>query len=157
MTHEYVIGLGGIVAPYAGDAVPGEPATAIAWAADRILAIGSDADVRSISRGDSIFLDLAGCVVTPLPGDPARAEGLLRDGGSRMDGADRLERVLVDAGLLAPDAGLEPGSPADLAFWAGDPVIRLRATVIGGAFTAGDEHLGPFARIRTSPDAIDGR
>lgn len=108
MTHEYVIATGGHVHGVAAERSP-EP-TAIAWAADRVLAVGSDADVRSISRGDSTFLALDGAAVTAL--DPAMT--------------------------------LEPGSPADLAFWRDgpDPVAVLRA----GHFTEGDAHTGPFPR-----------
>ncbi len=147
MTHEYVIGLGGLIAT---DATDGEPATAIAWAADRVLAVGRDAVVRAISRGDSIFLDLAGCAVTPLPDDPARALRALEARGIPAGDPGRLVAALCDAGLLSPTAWLEPGARADLACWSGDPV-RLRATVIGGAFSEGDEHLGPFQRAPSQP------
>jgi hypothetical protein len=140
VTHEYVIGLRGIVGPSAPAA--GE-ATAIAWAADRVLAVGADADVRSISRGDSIFLDLAGCTVTPLPDDPARAGRLVETSGISAADATAVVGLLADAGLLAPDERLEPGSPANLACWGGDPA-HLLATVVAGAFTEGDEHHGPF-------------
>jgi len=62
VTHEYTILHGGLVLP--GAAVQG--AQAIAWAADAVLAIGTDEEVRAISRGDSRFVDLAGRVVIPL-------------------------------------------------------------------------------------------
>lgn len=121
MTHEYVIALGGRirVAPHE---VPGQTAaTSIAWAADRVLAVGSDEEVGSISRGDSIFLDIAGCVVMSTAADGA--------------------------------GDLEPGSVADLDFWAADPSepargSRLVASVRAGSFTEGDEHCGPFRRVR---------
>ena len=111
MTHEYVIALHGVILG-APEATP--VPTAIAWAADRILAVGADAPVRAISRGDSTVLDLDGCTVGPL--DPAEI--------------------------------LEPGAPADLAFWvtgvgdADEPIATVRA----GRFTDGDEHAGPFRR-----------
>jgi len=66
MTHEYVIAVGGHVR---GATSGRQPATAIAWAADRVLAVGPDDVVSAISRGDSIFLDMGGCVVTPATGD----------------------------------------------------------------------------------------
>jgi hypothetical protein len=76
VTHEYVIAIGGRIAGAHG--VDGRVATAIAWAADRVLAVGSDDAVRAISRGDSTFLDLGGCAVTAAdpgerlePGAPA--------------------------------------------------------------------------------------
>ncbi len=140
MTHEYVIGLGGIIA---AEPVGGEPATAIAWAADRVLAVGPDEAVSAISRGDSIFLDLAGCTVTPLPEDPARAVRVLQAAGVGAPGVATLIETLAGSGLLPAGGQLEPGSPADLACWAGNP-IRLLATVVGGAFTEHDEHHGPF-------------
>jgi hypothetical protein len=64
MTHEYIIALGGRVHAPPGTQADPEPATAIAWAADHVLAVGTDDVVRGISRGDSIFLDLDGCEVT---------------------------------------------------------------------------------------------
>lgn len=151
MTHEYVIALDGrIDAHRPGDA--GSAPTAIAWAADHVLAVGADDIVRAISRGDSTFLDIEGCVVTALPDDPERAASMLRD--ASLGGARELDvgALLVDAGLLDSDSALEPGSVADLAFWglapedANDPrSLRLVATVRGGAFTEGDEHTGPFS------------
>ena len=153
-----MIGLGGRIEPRRPG--PGGTApTAIGWAADRVLAVGSDDVVRSISRGDSTFLDLGGCVVTALPDDTGRAEALVHEatvpGGSDLD----LGALLIGAGLLDPDAALEPGSPADLAFWGagspssgpgGLPVRRLVAVVRDDAFTEGDGHQGPFPAARGS-------
>jgi predicted amidohydrolase YtcJ len=69
VTHEYVILTGGIVLPDGADAPRGRHrATAIAWAEDTILAIGSDAAVRAVSRGDSHFSDLRGAFVVPVRG-----------------------------------------------------------------------------------------
>ena len=62
MTHEYTILTGGTV--LAGKGAPG--CTAIAWAHDTVLLVGSDAEVRAISRGDSHFVDIGGLVVVPL-------------------------------------------------------------------------------------------
>jgi predicted amidohydrolase YtcJ len=73
VTHEYTILLGGTVIP--GGGAP--EATAIAWAHDTVLLVGSDDDVRAISRGDSHFVDLDGRFVVPL-GEPLGA-------GSRAD------------------------------------------------------------------------
>jgi predicted amidohydrolase YtcJ len=117
VTHEYVIAVGGHVR----GATPGtRPATAIAWAADRVLAVGPDDDVRAISRGDSIFLDLAGCVVTAAPGG---------EPGDLEPGA------LADLDIWDAD----PTRPSGL-------VARVR----GGSFTDGDEHCGPFRRLPPS-------
>ena len=153
MTHEYVITLGGRIEPRGrgdGEAIP----TALAWAADRVLAVGSDDAVRSISRGDSTFMDVGGCIITPLPDDPARAEALIRAASPRAAPDVDLGALLIDTGSLDPTAVLEPGSPADLAFWetgsesSGSgraPDLRLIAIVRGGHFSEGDEHRGPFA------------
>jgi hypothetical protein len=141
MTHEYVIGLAGVIGAGGGRLpVP----TAIAWAADRVLAIGSDAEVRAISRGDSIFLDLAGCRVTALPeGLTVPAAG---DGDGDGDGDPRVD-------LRAATGDLESGDTADLAFWQAAPGRRGRsvpdrwrlvAVVRSGAFTQGEPHHGPF-------------
>ena len=140
MTHEYVIALNGRVEPdLSGD---GE-ATAIGWAADAILVVGPDEVVRAISRGDSTFLDLDGCVVTPLPSDLTSAAAIVRESGPRTS---EIDRVLVDADLLHAEASLEPGTPADFAIWdlrdANQP--SLRAVVRDGHFAEGDEHRGPF-------------
>lgn len=160
MTHEYVIAPGGIV-PGAVEPTGATP-TAVAWAADRVLAVGSGEAVRAISRGDSTFLDLAGCAVTPAPEWPAAAEDVVRAAvaaGRPFDAAE----LMAQAGLLAPDARVETGAGADLAFWSADPgavppsaaaSLRIVAIVRAGAFTAGDEHAGPFARL---PRPTSGR
>jgi hypothetical protein len=87
VTHEYTILTGGIVVR--GDAAP--DATAIAWAEDTILAIGSDEAVRSISRGDSRFVDLRGARVV------AAAAGQVLEPGVRAD----LVVLSVDLGPIA--------------------------------------------------------
>ena len=129
MTHEYTIATGGLVR------VPGEaasrsrgpataPSTAIAWAGGVILATGSDAQVRAISRGDSTFLDLGGALVTALPED------------------------LDAAGARAAAGALELGDPADLAFWPSHPASPPFALTRAGHFTSGDPLRGPFAPVR---------
>ena len=141
MTHEYVIALNGRVEPDLSDE---GAATAIGWAADAVLAVGPDDVVRAISRGDSTFLDLRGCVVTPLPGDLRDASAVVRRSAPRRSDIDR---VLVEAELLDADASLEPGARADFAIWdLRDPAKpRLKAVVRDGHITEGDEHRGPFS------------
>ena len=89
MTHEYTLLLGGTVITGGS----GPDAEAIAWAADTVLALGSEMEVRSISRGDSHVVRIPGRFVVPLaPG----------------------------ANVTWPtDATLEMGGPADLAVLAG--------------------------------------
>jgi hypothetical protein len=135
VTHEYVIALHGHIEP---DPTGDSEETALAWAADAVLAVGPDDVVRAISRGDSHFLDLGGCLVTPLPEAPSQADSLIRE--KRARGAD-VARLLVESGLLSSEASLEPGAPADLAFWDESGLI---AVVRDGHFTDGDIHLGPF-------------
>lgn len=70
MTHEYTILSGGTIIRGGDEA----DASAIAWAADTVLLVGGDDEVRAISRGDSHFFDLDGAFVAPL-------EGSLETGG----------------------------------------------------------------------------
>jgi hypothetical protein len=79
VTHEYTIAVGGRIGPL-GLGRTEVRDTAIAWAADSVLAVGSDDAVSSISRGDSTFLDLGGSLVTALPADLERAKALIEDG-----------------------------------------------------------------------------
>jgi hypothetical protein len=150
VTHEYVIALGGIVLGAGPEDAP--TPTAIGWAADRVLAVGPDDVVRTISRGDSTFIHLRGCAVTPAPADPVAAEQVLRHAVAAGQPFDTVI-LLRQAGLLDPADGLEPGAPAELAFWSAPPerlpagsaeTLRIVATVHGGAFTEGEEHHGPF-------------
>ncbi len=143
MTHEYVIALNGRVDPAAGHTQTAAP-TAVAWAADHVLAVGSDDAMRALSRGDSTFLDLDGCRVTALPTDLDAATEALRGAGPSADPGT----LLRHARLLDSDARPETGSAADLAFWDGG---RLVAVVRGGAFDEGDEHRGPFPSADAAP------
>lgn len=93
MTHRYTILRGGIVLQGADATTP--TATAIAWAAGVVLAIGGDADVSAISRGDSRFVELGGASVIPL-----ESAGVAR---------------------WPTTAVLDVGGPADLAILADDP------------------------------------
>jgi hypothetical protein len=135
VTHEYVIAVNGHIEPDPG----GESEeTALAWAESAVLAVGPDDVVRAISRGDSHFLDLCGCLVTPLPDAPSQADSLIREEHAR--GAE-VARLLVESGLLSADASLEPGAPADLAFWDESGLVAI---VRDGRFIDGDAHRGPF-------------
>ena len=62
MTHEYSILTGGVI-----DGAPASsPPTAIAWAADTVLAVGGDDEILAISRGDSHVAGLRGATVRPF-------------------------------------------------------------------------------------------
>ena len=107
MTHEYTVLIGGVVLT-GGDGPAA--ATAIAWAADTILAIGDDEAVRSISRGNSRFVDLGGACVVP-------AEGRARD---RRSGGPRRARGRSASGR----EGRRPGTPRKLAVVRGGEVVE---------------------------------
>lgn len=108
MTHEYTILTGGRVLDDADAAVPAAAATAIAWAEDTVLAVGSDAAVRAVSRGDSRFHDLGGAVVRPL-------------GGQRLEpGAP------ADFAVLDGSGGGAPGGPRRIAVVRGGRVVEGR-------------------------------
>jgi predicted amidohydrolase YtcJ len=80
MTHEYRILIGGTVIRGPGQA----DATAIAWAGGTIIAIGSDTEVRAISRGDSFVASIARLFVAAVPRstDPSLdLAGVLEVGG----------------------------------------------------------------------------
>lgn len=102
MTHQYTVATGGIILG-GGES---SPRTAVAWAHGTILAVGDDATVRAISRGDSTFVDLAGYAVSP----------------GRDAAAARAQLVAsVRDGAPARVGELEPGSSADLLIWSHDP------------------------------------
>ena len=76
MTHEYTILTGGTILGHEPTDAEAPRPTAVAWAEDTVLAVGSDAEVRAISRGDSRFGDLHGAWVVPAAGaslDPGAA------------------------------------------------------------------------------------
>ena len=135
MTHEYVIATNGHIEP---STLEDDEATALCWAKDAIVAVGPDEVVRAISRGDSTFLDLCGCLVTPLPEAPSHADSLVRE--ERATGPE-VARLLVEAGLLPAEVTLEPGAPADLAFW---DETGLVAIVRDGRFSDSGDRNGPF-------------
>ena len=128
MTHEYTILVRGRI--LAGGERP--EAAGIGWAAGTVIALGSEAEMRAVSRGDSHFVDLAGAFVIPL------ARG-------------------ADPGWPT-NATLEIGAPADLVVLRDDPrragntAWHLRALTIavirGGVVASGalpgpHDHLAP--------------
>lgn len=129
MTHEYTLLLGGTVITGRS----GPDVAAIAWAADTILALGTEMEVRSISRGDSHVVRIPGRFVVPL------AAGA---GGAWPTGA------------WPADATLELGGPADLAVLDGDP----RVAAAGGSGPAHVVAIVRAGRVETGwpePPAAD--
>jgi len=95
VTHEYTLLFGATVLP--GN---GEPACeALAWAGGTILALGTEAEIHAVSRGDSHVMTFPGAFVVPL-------EQPLEVGGA--------------ADLVAYQRDPRLGDP-------GDPVAILRA------------------------------
>ena len=93
MTHEYTLLLGATVLP-GGDAPPCE---ALAWASGTILALGSEADIRAISRGDSQVLAFTGRFVVPM-GEPLEVGSpadllVLAEDPRRGDGPGPIARI----------------------------------------------------------------
>jgi len=152
VTHEYTILYDATV--LTGD--EGCPrATALAWAADTILAVGETATVRAISRGDSRFIALPGRLITLLPDRPEAVERSLREAVGLADAsaADLILASLHRPGPKDPVRRLDIGEPADLAIWSADPTtlapgeagrLRLEAIVRGGRFTQHDPISGLY-------------
>jgi predicted amidohydrolase YtcJ len=127
VTHEYTLLIRGTI--ILGRDEP--DVTAIAWAADTVIALGSDDDVRGTSRGDSHIIDLGGAIVMGLGAGP-------------------------DA-RWPPDATLEVGGRADLAVLESDPRridapaeqrLSALALVRGGRVVAGRLPAEPRNRGR---------
>ena len=104
MTHEYTLLVGATVLP--GGATPA--CEALAWAAGTILALGTEAEIRAISRGDSHVMALPGRFVVAL-------DGSLEVGGP------------ADLAVLATDPRLPGGAPR-----AGERPSRRAIAVIRG-------------------------
>ena len=108
MTHEYTLLLGGTVLPGGGRAACG----AVAWAWGTVLALGSDAEVRAISRGDSAVLLATRGFVVPL-GEPievgAPADLAVLDRDPRA-GPPGVPRAVIRGGHVV-EGRLPPGTP----------------------------------------------
>jgi predicted amidohydrolase YtcJ len=95
MTHEYTLLLGATILP-GGDA---EPCEALAWALGIVLAVGPDAAVRAISRGDSHVIACPGAFVVPLEGQlEAGARADLAVYAADPRGADSAQPIAVIRG-----------------------------------------------------------
>jgi len=133
VTHRYTLLIRGTV--ISGRDEP--DVSAIAWAADTVIALGSDDDVRGTSRGDSHVIDLRGASVVAL--------------GESLDVR------------WPPDTTLEVGGRADLAVLASDPRrmdvpaghrLSALALVRGGRVVAG--RLPRETRPRATTEGASG-
>ena len=126
MTHQYTLLVGGIVIP--GGGAP--DATAIAWAGDTILAIGTDDEVRAISRGDSHLFGLGGACVSPLEPGPDTASPT----GAPLEIGVRADLAVLDRDPRLSDTGA-PATPRPRTL----AVVR-GGRVVAGALPGGSEH-----------------
>jgi hypothetical protein len=140
MTHEYTILVNGVVEGHreAASATPiatataEARATAVAYAGGVVLAVGTDDEIRAISRGDSRLIDLEGRHVISLAQAAVRTWPAVCD----RDGIDRLGAL---AALHGRADELDIGSPADFAVCSVDGC--LEAIVFEGVVVWG--RLGP--------------
>ena len=149
MTHEYTLLLGGTVITGRS----GPDVAAIAWAADTVLALGTEMEVRSISRGDSHVVRIPGRFVAPLAagaGGAWPADATLELGGpADLVVLDRDPRVAADDGgsdggdsqpvqvvAIVRAGRVETGWPAH---HAADAMEHLQVTVADGVDLAVDE------------------
>lgn len=121
MTHEYALLVGGTVITGGGE----PDCEAIAWAEDTILALGSEAEVRAISRGDSHVMAIPGAFVRG-----ARAARLEVGGAADLD--------MFDADPRGEAEGVS-GTPAE-----------PRAVIRAGRVVAGELHLHAAGSPATS-------
>ena len=148
MTHEYTLLVGGTI--LCGLDQP--PMSAMAWAAGTVIALGTEEQIRGISRGDSRVFELHGGYVVPLAADGRFA--------------------------WPPSVDLEIGGNADVAVLTSDPrlateqaqrpiaVIRRghlvdgrlpRATGSAGAPSATEDRPGVFSKVMDNDEALAAR
>lgn len=157
MTHEYVIAIGGVIARPTREA--DAPASAIAWAADRIIAVGSDDAIRAISRGDSTVIDLNGCRVTALEPGGSLEPGDMADLAiwpAAADPASSEPEAIVRAGAFTtgdPHRGPFAASPSPTL----EREIRSQfAPAPGIAYLdAATYGLPPASTVRAMSDALE--
>ncbi len=125
MTHQYTVLIGGVVLPGGGAADGLMPScSAIAWASDTVLALGSDAEVLGITRGDSAVVALDGLVVVPLADG-----GVLEVGG------------LADLAVLA--GGARAGAAAVIATVRGGKIVQGELPGLDHDASSPDAHGPP--------------
>lgn len=151
MTHEYTLLLGGTVITGG----TGPDAAAIAWAADTVLALGTEMEVRSISRGDSHVVAIPGRFVVPLA--PGADVAWPTDATLELGGPADLAVLDRDPRVAATDgAGMAGGRGSN---GGGSPKPQVVAVVRAGRVEAGwpDPHTADAMKHRqvTVADGID--
>ncbi|MBI3751508.1 MAG: sigma-70 family RNA polymerase sigma factor [Chloroflexi bacterium] len=136
MTHEYTLLVGGTI--LAGLGRP--PVTSMAWAAGTIIALGSEDEIRGISRGDSEVLQLHGAFVVPL--DPV---GLIEIGGS------------ADLAILATDRRGIATATRPIALIRGGHVVEGRLPTVRHRGAATDAEPAVFPKVMDNDDALAAR
>jgi RNA polymerase sigma-70 factor (ECF subfamily) len=145
VTHEYTLLVGGTI--LAGLDQP--PVSAMAWAAGTVIALGTEEQIRGISRGDSDVLPLHGAFVVPI--DPAGGVGWPPMGQLEIGSA-------ADLAILAADPRLtteEPRRP--VAVIRGGHLIEGRLPTPDGGPTATEAEPAVFSRVMDNDDALAAR
>jgi hypothetical protein len=145
LTHFYTLLLGGTV--ISGRDEP--DATAIAWTADTVIALGSDDDVLGTSRGDSHVIDLQGATVVAL----ATGTGVVWPSEATLEVGGRADFAVLERDPRRFDASAVPP-------------LRAFALVRSGRVVAGtlpkeiprpDASLSPAASERLQHHVQDDR
>lgn len=143
MTHLYTILTGGLVLP-ARD----RPAvSAIAWAGDTLIGLGSDDEMRRLSRGDSTFVALDGASVVPLALDSV---DFARPGDATLEVGGRANLAILERDPR--EEGFVPGRANPVL-----AVIRDGVVVSGGlpGAVAGPGVDEDHEQVHARPDASD--
>lgn len=144
MTHEYTLLVGGTILTTLGQ----PPVGSMAWAAGTVIALGTEDQVRGISRGDSTVLNLHGSFVAPL--DPNGA----------FDWPPRVDLEIggpADIAILNEDPRTARARRRPMALIRGGHVVEGSLPASGGEPGATDDTPGVFSRVMDNDDALAAR
>lgn len=144
MTHEYTLLVGGTILTGRGQ----PPVRSMAWAAGTVIALGTEDEIRGISRGDSAVLELHGAFVAPLDPNgafdwPPRVD--LEIGGS------------ADVAILNEDPRTARARRRPVALIRGGHVVEGSLPASGRESAATDGQPGVFSRVMDNDDALAAR